>query len=50
MLLAFSYMMLFEIKSENQSIHWTEIYVIITISAMLIEDMRKVGIFILFTN
>ena len=43
MLLAFSYMMLFKMKSENLSIHWTEIYVIITISAMLIEDIRKVN-------
>jgi hypothetical protein len=47
MLLAFSYMMLFEIKSENQPIHWTEIYVIITISAMFIEDIRKVFSFYL---
>jgi hypothetical protein len=47
MLLAFSYMMLFEIKSENQAIHWTEIYLIITISAMFIEDIRKVCSFYL---
>jgi hypothetical protein len=43
MLLAFSYFMLFEIKSSDQPIHWTEKYVIATISAMLIEDLRRVS-------
>ena len=36
-------MMLFRMKSEKDSVHWTEIYTIVTISAMLIEDFRKVS-------
>jgi hypothetical protein len=31
--------MLFEIVSEDVSIRWAEIYVIVTVSAMLIEDI-----------
>ena len=42
MLLVFSYMMLFKMQIGSTSVHWTEIYVIITITAMLIEDIRKV--------
>ncbi|CAF1223885.1 unnamed protein product [Adineta ricciae] len=41
MLLAFSNVMLFEMKSPHSELHWTEIYVIVTISLMLIEDIRK---------
>ncbi|CAF1184562.1 unnamed protein product [Rotaria sordida] len=40
-LLAFSYMMLFHMRSPNEKIHWTKVYVIITVSAMLIEDIRE---------
>jgi hypothetical protein len=31
-------------KSSHDSIHWSEIYVIITVSAALLEDIRKVSI------
>lgn len=34
--------MLFNMRSQNQSIHWTEIYLIVTVSAALIEDIRRV--------
>lgn len=34
--------MLFKMKSSDEPTHWTEIYVIVTISLMLIEDIRKV--------
>ena len=43
-LLAFSFMMLFRMASETVPIHWTEIYVFITVTAMLFEDIRKVSI------
>lgn len=36
-------MMLFRMKSENDRIHWTIIYVIITVTAMLIENIRQVS-------
>ncbi|CAF0986831.1 unnamed protein product [Adineta steineri] len=44
MLLAFSNMMLFEMRSENAPVHWTEIYVIITITTMLIDDIQKLAV------
>jgi hypothetical protein len=31
-------------RSPQDSIHWTEIYVIITVSAAIIEEIRKVSI------
>ncbi|CAF4209881.1 unnamed protein product, partial [Rotaria magnacalcarata] len=40
-----SYMMLFQFDSPNNTysaFHWTKIYIIITISTMLAEDMRRV--------
>ena len=36
-------MMLFHMKSEKDSFHWTEYYTIATIFAMFIEDLRKVS-------
>jgi hypothetical protein len=36
-------MMLFQMNIEENSVHWTIIYLIITVSAMLIEDFRKVS-------
>jgi hypothetical protein len=36
-------MMLFHIRAPVKKIYWTEIYVIITVSAALLEDIRKVG-------
>jgi hypothetical protein len=36
--------MLFHMNSPDEPIHWTEIYVIITVSAALLEDIRKVSI------
>lgn len=36
-------MMLFRMNIGEESIHWTKIYLIITVSAMLIEDFRKVN-------
>jgi hypothetical protein len=50
MLLAFSNMMLFEMRSENAPTHWTKIYVIVTISTMLIEDIRKVSYLSIYQN
>jgi len=52
-LLVFSYMMLyhFDLPSKVTEIHWTEIYVIITISTMLIEEIRSVNttfVFLIF--
>jgi hypothetical protein len=35
-------MMLFDMSVEENPAHWTRIYLIITVSAMLIEDFRKV--------
>lgn len=35
-------MMLFRMKSTNESIHWTEIYAIVAVSAAFIEEVRKV--------
>ncbi|CAF1301627.1 unnamed protein product [Rotaria sordida] len=43
-LLVFSYMMLFHMNIEENSVHWTRIYLIITVSAMLIEDFRKLAV------
>ncbi|CAF4182954.1 unnamed protein product, partial [Rotaria sordida] len=43
-LLVFSYMMLFHMNIEENSVHWTKIYLIITVSAMLIEDFRKLAV------
>ena len=40
-LLFFSYYLLFELPHAND-IHWTEIYVIVTITTMLIEEIRQV--------
>jgi hypothetical protein len=42
-LLVFSYMMLFHMIEEENALHWTKIYLIITVSAMLIEDVLKVS-------
>jgi len=36
-------MMLFEMKSGDRPIHGTKIYVCITVTAMLSEDIRKVN-------
>ncbi|CAF1102784.1 unnamed protein product [Adineta steineri] len=43
-LLVFSYMMLYHLDPGDPDIkpHWTEIYVIITISTMLCEEVRKI--------
>ncbi|CAF1242408.1 unnamed protein product [Adineta steineri] len=43
-LLVFSYMMLYHLDSGDPDIkpHWTEIYVIITISTMFCEEVRKI--------
>jgi hypothetical protein len=41
-LLVFSYMMLFQMRSNEDSVRWTKIYLIITVSTMLIEDFRQV--------
>jgi len=54
-LLVFSYMMLyhFDLPSQVTRVHWTEIYVIITISTMLIEEFRRVTtrfVFVIFEN
>jgi hypothetical protein len=35
-------MMLFHIRAPVNRFHWTEIYLIITVSAALLEDIRKV--------
>jgi mitochondrial fission protein ELM1 len=35
-------MMLFCMESANIPIHWTEVYVIVAVSAALIEQVRKV--------
>lgn len=43
-LLVFSYMMLFEMKPEFKHIRWSEIYLIVTVTAMLIEDLRRVSL------
>ncbi|UJR29010.1 hypothetical protein I4U23_010228 [Adineta vaga] len=41
-LLVFSYMMLYHLDSRSLvEIHWTEIYVIITVSTMFCEEVRK---------
>jgi len=40
-LLFFSYYLLFELRHAND-IHWSEIYVIVTITTMLIEEIRQV--------
>ncbi len=54
-LLVFSHMMLyhFDLPSEGTRVHWTEIYVIVTISTMLIEEFRRVNtrfVFLIFGN
>jgi hypothetical protein len=36
-------MMLFHIRAPGDEIHWTEIYVIIAVSAALLEEIRIVG-------
>jgi hypothetical protein len=41
-LLVFSYMMLFQMRSNEDSVSWTRIYLILTVSTMLIEDFRQV--------
>ncbi|CAF3720059.1 unnamed protein product [Rotaria magnacalcarata] len=43
-LLVFSYWMLFHMQTPNESIGWSEIYLIIAISATLIEDIRKFAV------
>ncbi|CAF4276359.1 unnamed protein product [Rotaria socialis] len=43
-LLVFSYWMLFHMRSLSDPVHWTEIYVIVTISATLIEDIRRLTV------
>ncbi|CAF3609712.1 unnamed protein product [Rotaria sp. Silwood1] len=43
-LLVFSYMMLFDMNIEENPVHWTKVYLIITVSAMLIEDFRKLAV------
>ncbi|CAF4324388.1 unnamed protein product, partial [Rotaria sordida] len=42
-LLVFSYMMLYHLDGRNtfDIPHWTEIYVIITVSTMLVEEVRR---------
>ena len=35
-------MMLFQLGSNSESVHWTEIYVIVVVSAALMEEVRKV--------
>ncbi len=35
--------MLFHIRAPTDETHWTEIYVIIAVSAALLEDIRMVG-------
>ena len=35
--------MLFQMPTYDSPIHWTEIYVIVTVSAALLEDMRRVS-------
>lgn len=50
LLLVFSYMLLFKLAPRSETgykYHWTEIYIIVTISTMLIEDMRQVRIYYL---
>ncbi len=47
LLLVFSYMMLFKFDPPNRvqhKFHWTEIYTLVTISVMLVEDVRRVRI------
>ncbi len=43
--MVFSYMMLyqFDLPTKDNRIHWTEIYVIVTVSSALCEDIRKVN-------
>ena len=41
--MVFSYMMLFQVKSSSESIHWTEIYVIVAVSTAFIEEVRTVS-------
>ena len=36
-------MMLFQVKSSSESIHWTEIYVIVAVSTAFIEEVRTVS-------
>jgi len=38
----------FDLPSKVTEIHWTEIYVIITISTMLIEEIRSVNTALVF--
>lgn len=48
-LLLFSYYLLFDFRPPTDdvpSIHWTEILVIIIVSTMLFEDIRKVDFFV----
>jgi hypothetical protein len=43
----------FDLPSEGTRVHWTEIYVIVTISTMLIEEFRRVNTrfgFLIFGN
>ncbi|CAF3799568.1 unnamed protein product [Adineta steineri] len=40
-LLVFSYMMLFHMRSDEDRSDWTKIYLIITVSTMVIEDCRR---------
>ncbi|CAF2077519.1 unnamed protein product [Rotaria magnacalcarata] len=39
--LKLNYWMLFHMRSLSDPVHWTEVYVIVTISATLIEDIRR---------
>lgn len=44
-LLLFCYYLLFDFKiptNENPNIHWTEVFVIIVVTTMLIEEIRQV--------
>ncbi len=36
-------MILFDMRPDEDSVHWTQIYLIITVSTMLIEDFRQVS-------
>lgn len=41
-LAVFSYVCLFGMQRDGNLFHWTKIYLIITVSAMLLEDFRQV--------
>lgn len=42
-LLAFSYMLMFHMKPSERTIHWTTVYIIVTVCAMVIESIRTVS-------